>query len=100
MTDIVEQLRDAAKETASYHVGDDTVRISCGTLRDAAAEIERLRAVVIFQDVKLLASNPNMHVTPIDWRYAVYACEVEYTEIKHDPEPWGSAYAMNKENWA
>jgi hypothetical protein len=44
MTDIVEMLRKTAKsEFGTYDVRDDSVRIGCNTLRDAADEIDRLR---------------------------------------------------------
>jgi len=47
MTDIVDILRKTAnQEFGTYNVGDDSVRVGCGTLRDAASEIERLRAKI------------------------------------------------------
>lgn len=47
MTDIVEMLRKTvAKEFGTYDVADDSVRIGCSTLKDAADEIERLRATI------------------------------------------------------
>jgi hypothetical protein len=47
MTDIVEMMRKTAnKEFGTYDVADDSVRVGCSTLRDAANEIERLRAKI------------------------------------------------------
>jgi hypothetical protein len=46
MTDIVERLRDSAGDRSTYEVGDDSVRITCTILMDAAREIERLRAMI------------------------------------------------------
>lgn len=45
--DIVEMLEKiVALEFGSYHVGDNSVRIGIGTLKDAIAEIQKLRAQV------------------------------------------------------
>jgi hypothetical protein len=42
--DIIEILEHAASAGSStYNVGDDTVRIRCGSLKDAAKEIKKLR---------------------------------------------------------
>jgi len=47
MTNIVGMLQLAANSSSShYEVGDDSTRVSCGLLRDAVSEIERLRAEI------------------------------------------------------
>jgi len=47
MNDIVRRLRLEDNSSSShYEVSDDSTRVSCGLLRDAASEIERLRAEI------------------------------------------------------
>lgn len=49
MSDILEMLRKTAnKEFGTYDVADDSVRIGCGSLREAADEIEKLRGDIQF----------------------------------------------------
>lgn len=48
MNDIVDMLRKTAnQEFATYDVRDDSVRVGCGTLLDAAEEITRLRSDIV-----------------------------------------------------
>ena len=46
--DIIDKLTSAANDDqTSYEVADDTVRVGCNMLKEAAAEIRRLRADIV-----------------------------------------------------
>lgn len=45
-SDIMERLQNEAKGDRQYDVRDDSVRVSCELLRDAAREIRRLRVAL------------------------------------------------------
>lgn len=88
--DIVERLREAITNNMRPGTGDSDVNpfalpvvVTYGHVELAIREIELLR--------RELTAARN-----INWRYAARACNIDTTV---EPQPWGSPYAMNPENW-
>jgi hypothetical protein len=92
--DIVERLR------APEVVEDDCTHIAL--MQEAAAEIERLRADKEAVIHYLVPTSVFWANDPHEWPPSPFVMprEVEI-ELKQAaaPEPWGSPYAMNPENW-
>jgi hypothetical protein len=107
MTDLVDMLRMIAnKEFGTYDVGDDSVRVGCQTLRDAAAEIERLRAdkesVIHYQVPTSVFWFSDPYQT-VEWSAVSditdWSPSTDTGSTTIASQPWGSPYAMNPENW-
>lgn len=88
MTDILDMLQKiVAQEFGTYDVRDDSVRIGCGHLREAIAEIQRLRQNEIWRERGMYILMPSDHLS------------IRPSMNEPKPDPWGSPFAMNTENW-
>ncbi len=109
MTDIAEMLQKTINlEYGTYDVRDNSVRIGVETLKAALAEIKRLRSVpnqfvggpmyVWPHDPQWKPFDPNPILPPVP--VIVYSGPLRPTTAhESNPDPWGSAFAMNTENW-